>query len=72
MTALEQGDLDALQGLLLADVRAESDHGGKASAIQRAVTGRDAVARPWGARAGGLSRPRQRPPAIISGAPVGA
>lgn len=45
MTALAQGDLDALQGLLLADVRAESDHGGKASAIQRAVTGVDAVAR---------------------------
>lgn len=45
MTALAQGDLDALQGLLLADVRAESDHGGKASAIQRAVTGANAVAR---------------------------
>jgi len=45
MTALAQGDLDALKGLLLEEVRAESDHGGRVSAIRRSVTGADAVAR---------------------------
>lgn len=45
MTALSCGDLAGLQALLVEDVRAVSDHGGKASAARRPVAGVDAVAR---------------------------
>ncbi len=45
MTALARGDLAALQALLAEDVRAVTDHGGKASAARRPVEGAGAVSR---------------------------
>ncbi|MBX7082484.1 MAG: RNA polymerase sigma-70 factor [Nannocystaceae bacterium] len=43
--AIATGDVEGLQRLLAADAAATADHGGKASAARRPVTGRDHVAR---------------------------
>ncbi len=45
VTALATGDVEALVRLLADDAMAVTDHGGKASAIRRVLTGADPVAR---------------------------
>lgn len=45
MAAVQQGDVQALTGLLTQDVRVRTDGGGKTPAAQRPVAGRDPVVR---------------------------
>jgi RNA polymerase sigma-70 factor, ECF subfamily len=62
MIAFAQGDLETLKTLLLDEVEAQTDHGGKASAARKVVTGTDDVARfvlglaMKFARSGGMTR----------------